>query len=126
MYVTVENCGDTAVFLNFKRLLPGERRRVAQGVAEAVKAQYPALHIIDDEPEQSPTTESAIDTTPTDNLKAIRGIGDSTAEELATLGILTFRALADADTATLAEQVNGSERQVAGWQRQAREKATWQ
>lgn len=122
MKVTVENRGDNPVLLNFKRLLPGERRIVARGVAEAAKASYPALRIVGDEPAQPIAAEPATDPAPADNLKVIRGIGDSIAEELAALGIVTFRALADADTATLAEQVNGSERQVAGWQRQAREK----
>jgi hypothetical protein len=122
MKVTVENRGNVPALLNFKWLLPGERRMMARGVAMAGQALYPALHILGEDSDP-PTPQPA----PADDLTQLRGIGQRTADDLASLGIATFAALVEADTVYVAERLNGSsERQVAGWQRQARERLGWQ
>jgi predicted flap endonuclease-1-like 5' DNA nuclease len=60
----------------------------------------------------------------TDNLTVIRGIGPRTAEDLASMGISTFAALAGADAAVLAARLNGSSvAQVEGWIVQAQDMA---
>lgn len=55
-----------------------------------------------------------------DDLRAVKGIGPVMAGRLADSGITTFRALADADAATLGEDLGVGESRIADWAAQAR------
>ncbi len=55
-----------------------------------------------------------------DDLRAIRGIGPVFANRLAESGVATFRSLADADAATIAETLGIAENRVQDWIVQAR------
>ncbi len=54
-----------------------------------------------------------------DDLKVIKGIGPVYADRLGAAGITSYRALADADAATVAETAGTTEEAAAGWIAQA-------
>ena len=61
---------------------------------------------------------------PSDDLTAIKGVGAHMQDQLAELGIRTYKQLADADAATVAEHLKStnflmSEKRVRGWQDEA-------
>jgi large subunit ribosomal protein L21 len=55
-----------------------------------------------------------------DDLRAVKGIGPVMAGRLAEHGITTFRALVDADAATLGEALGVGETRISDWTAQAR------
>lgn len=71
-------------------------------------------------PPPAPTASQPAAATAADDLTAIGGIGPKYAKRLAAAGVTTYAALAGANAAAIAEQIQGaSEAQVAGWISQA-------
>ena len=54
-----------------------------------------------------------------DDLTVIKGIGPAFSERLGAAGIVSYRALAESDAASVAEQIDTSEAAVADWIAQA-------
>jgi predicted flap endonuclease-1-like 5' DNA nuclease len=59
-----------------------------------------------------------------DDLTEIKGIGDVFAGRLASIGLTTFRDLAESDAATVAEHLDTQSSRVEGWITQARSRTT--
>lgn len=114
----------TPVLVGHTLLLPGETHEVADGALRVAIARYGADAFRLPTPVQADEQrEPNSDETPTgDDLTAIKGIGPSMQEALAAQDIRTFADLASVDVATLAAAIQGSEKQVAAWQREAQQR----
>lgn len=107
----------TPVLVSHTLLLPGETHNVPDGALRIAIAHYGA-----DAFRVTGAPPTSGDDVPTgDDLTTIKGIGPAMRDHLAAQGIHTFAELAAANPDKLAAAIQGSEKQVEAWCKEAQE-----